>query len=94
MRRVMNKIDKPLLVVTIISLILGVLMVGSASSLKSYMKFGESYYYLKRQIIFVIIGLIVGFVIIKTPSKRYKGLIKIAVFVRRNKTTSSCCTNV
>lgn len=81
MRRVMNKIDKPLLVVTIISLILGVLMVGSASSLKSYMKFGESYYYLKRQIIFVIIGLIVGFVIIKTPSKRYKGLIKIAVLV-------------
>ena len=35
MRKVLNKMDKPLLIVTIICLIFGLLMVGSASSLKA-----------------------------------------------------------
>ncbi len=78
MRKVINKVDKPLLVLTLISLIFGVMMVGSASSLKAYMKFSDNYYYFKRQILFIIIGLTAAFILIKTPLKRWKSLIYLA----------------
>ena len=38
-----------LLILTIILLALGLLMLGSASSLKAYVKIGDSFYYLKKQ---------------------------------------------
>lgn len=79
MKRIFNKIDKPLLFVTIVCLIFGVMMVGSASSLKSYMVYGESYHYFRRQLLFIGLGLIGGFFAIKTPFKRYKKLIGFAV---------------
>ena len=79
MKRIMNKIDKPLLVVSIICLIFGVMMVGSASSLKSYMKFGESYYYFRRQLLFISVGLGLGYAAIRTPFKKYKKIIIFAV---------------
>lgn len=79
MRKVFNKIDKPLFILTIICLIFGVMMVGSASSLKAYMKFNDSYYYFKRQILFIIIGLIGGTIVIKTPIKKWGGLIWMAI---------------
>ena len=55
MKRIINKIDKPLFVITIISLIFGLLMVGSASSLKAYMAKSDSYFYFKRQLFFIIL---------------------------------------
>ena len=55
-RRIFNKIDKPLLVITIICLIFGVFMVGSASSLKAYMSKANSYYYFARQLFFIAVG--------------------------------------
>ncbi len=79
MRKVINKIDKPLLILTIISLIFGVMMVGSASSLKAYMTFSDNYYYFKRQLLFIAIGLVATFVLLKTPLKRWKSLIYLAV---------------
>ena len=79
MRKVFNKIDKPLLVLTIICLIFGVMMVGSSSSLKAYMKRGDSYYYFKRQLLFVIMGLIASFIVVKIPIKKYKKYIGLFV---------------
>ena len=81
MKKVFNKIDKPLLVLTMICLIFGLLMVGSASSLKAYMTFNDSYYYFKRQLLFIVIGLVGAYTIIKTPIKFYKGLIYLAILV-------------
>lgn len=79
LKKIFNKIDKPLLLVTIICVIFGVMMVGSASSLKAYMKFSDSYYYFRRQLLFVTIGFICSFVIIKTQIKKWKWLIPIGI---------------
>lgn len=79
MRRIINKIDKPLFVITIISLIFGLLMVGSASSLKAYMAKSDSYFYFKRQLFFIIIGFIGSLFVLKIPIKTYKKYIGILV---------------
>lgn len=79
MKKVFNKVDKPLLILTFISLIFGLLMVGSASSLKAYMKLSDSYYYFKRQLIFILLGLCLSSFIIKKPIKRWKPLIYLGV---------------
>ena len=79
MRKIINKIDKPLLIVSIVCIIFGLLMVGSASSLKSYMKYGENYFYLKRQLLFVGAGLFAAYIVIKVPFKKYKKFIMFAV---------------
>ena len=79
MKKVLGKVDKPLLILTFICLIFGVMMVGSASSLKPYMTFSDSYYYFKRQLIFIFLGLFLGYIVIKTPIKRYNGIIYLGV---------------
>lgn len=79
MRKIFNKIDKPLLILTIICLIFGVMMVGSASSLKAYMKKADSYFYFKRQLLFIGMGLFGALLILKIPIKKYKRYIWLLV---------------
>lgn len=79
MRKTINKIDKPLLILTIICLIFGLLMVGSASSLKAYMLRNDNYYYFKKQLEFILIGSALGLAIINIPIKTYRKLIAIPV---------------
>lgn len=81
MRKIFNKIDKPLFILTIICLVFGVMMVGSASSLKAYMSKQDSYFYFKRQILFIIIGLICSLVVIKTPIKWYRKIIYLVIAI-------------
>lgn len=45
---------------------LGMLMVLSASSVKAYLSFGDAYYFIKRQLVFVAIGLVIMVVIVRT----------------------------
>lgn len=78
-RRILNKIDKPLFFTMIICLIFGLMMVGSASSLKSFMTKGDNYYYFFRQLFFVLTGLILFFIVIQTPTKRYNKLIYLGI---------------
>ena len=79
MKKAFNKIDKPLLILTMICLVFGVMMVASASSLKAYMSKVDSFYYFKRQLFFIIVGLVSSYIILKTPIKRWKNLIYIGV---------------
>lgn len=78
-KRIFNKIDKPLFLLTILCLIFGVMMVGSASSLKAYMSKSDSYFYFTRQIIFIIAGLFASFVVMLTPIKKYKNIIYFGI---------------
>ena len=75
MKKILNKIDKPLLILTFICLIFGVMMVGSASSLKAYMSRADSYFFFKRQLFFIAAGLFASFIVLKTPIKKWKDLI-------------------
>lgn len=72
MRKIFSKIDKPLLFVGLAFFLFGLVMVLSASSMESYMRYGSSpYYYFYRQAIFMAVGLIVFFIVIRIPTKSY-----------------------
>ena len=72
MKKVFSKIDKPLLFVTLAFFLFGLIMVLSASSMESYMRYGYGpYHYFYRQAIFIGIGLIVFLLVIRVQTKSY-----------------------
>ncbi len=75
MKRVFSKIDKPLLITTIIFFIFGLVMILSASSMESYMRYGSSpYIYFFRQLAFTAVGSLLFLITIRIPTKAYKSL--------------------
>lgn len=69
-------IDMPLFFVTIILFIFGLLNIVTASSRAAVVNYDVSiYYYFYRQLIFIIVGFMVGGIILKTNTKYYKILI-------------------
>lgn len=82
MKKLLSKMDKPLLVVTIIFFIFGLIMILSASSMESYMRYNYSpYHYFFRQLIFLLIGLFAFTFIILFPTKNYKKITGFLMFV-------------
>lgn len=74
MKKIFSKMDKPLLLVTIVFFVFGLVMILSASNMESYMRYGSSpYYYFYKQAIFLGIGSILFFLIVRIPTKVYKG---------------------
>ena len=66
-----KKIDKLLLITTIIISLFGLLMIYSASSIWAEYKFNDPFYYVKHQAIFFIFGLIIMFIISKINYEIY-----------------------
>lgn len=82
MKRIFSKLDRTLLFITAILFIFGLIMILSASSMESYMRYNYSpYHYFFRQLIFLIIGLFASLFIIVFPTKNYKKLDKFLVFL-------------
>ncbi len=50
--------DKPLVIITSTIVVFGLIMLSSASLVVSYTKYGDSYYFLKRQIFGLFLGII------------------------------------
>ena len=74
-----TKLDKPLLIVMFIFMIFGLIMVLSASSMASYMRYHNSiYFYLIRQAIFMAIGLVGFLFAVFLPTNFFK---KISPFM-------------
>jgi len=74
-----TKLDKPLLIVMLAFVIFGLIMILSASSMASYMRYDNSiYFYFIRQGIFLLIGLIAFLIAIYFPTKFFK---KISSFL-------------
>ena len=67
----MKKIDYLLLIAVIIISIFGVIMIYSASYVWAEYKFNDSFKYLKHQLLFLVIGLILMFFITKIDYKFY-----------------------
>lgn len=81
MRKILQKMDKPILLISIIMFAFGLIMVLSASSMESYMRYGFSpYHYFIRQAIFLGVGIIPFIFIIVFPTNKYRHLINIAMF--------------
>lgn len=77
-----TKLDKPLLFVMMMFVVFGLIMILSASSMASYMRYDNSiYHYLIRQGIFSIIGLIAFLFAIYFPTKLFKKLSPFLIFV-------------
>lgn len=79
MKKLLSKLDKQLLVVTFIFFIFGLIMILSASSMESYMRYNYSpYHYFLRHAIFLVIGFILFCFMIIFPTKNYK---KLDIFI-------------
>ena len=77
-----TKLDKPLLVIMLIFMIFGLIMVLSASSMASYIRYHNSiYFYLIRQGLFMLIGLIAFLIAIYFPTKLFKNISPFLMFV-------------
>jgi cell division protein FtsW len=66
-RRLRSRYDQPLLLTAAAILILGLLMVGSASVAIADRQLGDSSYYLIRQCVFAGAGLFLGWLVLRVP---------------------------
>ena len=77
-----TKLDKPLLIVMFVFMIFGLIMVLSASSMASYMRYHNSiYFYLIRQGLFMVVGLFAFLIAIYFPTKFFKKISPFLMFV-------------
>ena len=68
----LKKMDKTLLIASILLLIIGLVMVFSASNVTSFMKFKTTpYHFFNRQLVFMIVSVIISVIMIRIDSKVY-----------------------
>ena len=76
-KSLISKMDKPLLFVTLVFFVFGLLNIVTASSREAVVRYELStYYYFYRQLFMIIAGLIGAYVIINFRSSHYKDIIK------------------
>lgn len=72
MKRIIKYVDKPLLIVSILLFVIGLIMVFSASNVTAYMSHAVSpYNYFIKQAIFLLVGLIGALMMIRFTTKAY-----------------------
>lgn len=82
MKKVAKHLDKPLLIITILLFILGLIMVFSASNVTAYMSHAVSpYNYFIKQLIFLLGGFAIAFVLICIPLKTYHKYSNLAMLI-------------
>ena len=80
MKKVFSKLDKPLLIITILLCCIGLLMVFSSSSVAAILRYDKSpTYFFIRQLIFFVVAFTGGFFIINIPTKWYKSVAWLAI---------------
>lgn len=75
MIKTFNKMDKTLLFLGIFMFLFGLFMILDASSMKSFLTYGENTKYFTKQLITLVIGLVLSLFIINIPIKKYRKLI-------------------
>lgn len=76
MKKLISKMDIPLLIVTIIFIVLGLVMIYSSSSVSAVVRYGyKPYHFFIRQAVFVVAAIIIGIlIVIKLPTRNYAAL--------------------
>ncbi len=71
-KKIIKYVDKPLLLISVLLFIIGLIMVFSASNVTAYMSHAVSpYNYFIKQAIFLIVGLFMSLIMIKFTTKAY-----------------------
>lgn len=79
LKSLINKMDKPLLIATILFFLFGLLNIVTASSREAVVRYEVStYYYFFKQLKMLCIGLVLSYVLINLRTKSYKVLIPLA----------------
>lgn len=74
--------DITFLIIVLSLVTLGLIMLFSSSyTYAYYYKRGDSFYFLKKQVIFVVLGIIVMFIVSKTDYRKFKNIAYIILFV-------------
>lgn len=83
MKKILSKIDFPLLIMVMLFIVLGLVMIYSASSITAVVRYGyEPYHFFIRQAVFVIVSLLIGFfIVLRIPTKTYSLFIYPLVFL-------------
>ncbi len=77
---IFKKMDKILLITSIVLFVIGLIMIFSSSNVASYMKFDRApYAFFLRQLIFLSISLLLSLIIIKFPTKSYSYISWIGI---------------
>lgn len=76
-----KKIDYTLLIIILSIVIYGLLMVYSASNITARFKYNDSFYYIKRQILFACIGIVLMFLVSKVDLEKIKSKTTIIFFI-------------
>ena len=72
MKKIIKYVDKPLLIVSVLLFIIGLIMVFSASNVTAYMSHDVSpYNYFIKQGLFLLVGIIMSLIMIKFTTKAY-----------------------
>ena len=82
-RRIYSNMDFPLLILTIIYSVLGLIMVYSSSAVSSVIRYDvPTYYFFIRQAAFVIVSFLVGLLLIVLfPTRDYKKFVYLATII-------------
>lgn len=78
LKQLISKMDKPLLIVSILFLLFGLLNIVTASSREAVVRYEVStFYYFFRQLIMMIIGFVLSYILLNLKTKTYKQLIPL-----------------
>ena len=75
-----KRMDKTILALTILFTVLGLIMIFSASSASTILRYRvPSYHFFQHQLYFVAAGIVASFIILKIPTSKYKGFAYLGV---------------
>ena len=72
MSRLFNKMDKVLLILSIIMFVFGLFMILDASSMKSFLEYGTNTKFFMKQLVILIISVFASIFVLFIPTKKYK----------------------
>ena len=82
MKSLYNKMDKPLFFFSILFFLFGLLSITTASSREAVVRYDvDTYYYFFKQLIMLMIGVVVSFVVLNLKTKAYRELIPLGYII-------------
>lgn len=82
MKKILKNIDKPLLIISCVLFIFGLIMIFSASNITAFMKYAASpYNYFFKQSFFLILSTVASLFIIRFSSKSYHIIFNFLVYI-------------